>query len=203
MISRLESRLLKTESWYRDWNQDFWKLSLDIETGIKTLKSWVLILRLESRLLKFKSWYRDWNQDFQILSLDIETGIKTFDITVLISRLVLRLKKQGGIPVIETLARVTAHLWSRPIQKRGALVPPSPNITGPVAPMFQGCFKTYLTTHLFNFLVKSDQNILFQNIGQHMFCKCTWKRNIGSQIYTLFQVKNMYLNIYFFFIEKL
>ena len=45
------------------------------------------------------------------MSLDIETGIETFDITVLISRLVLRLKTQGGIPVIETLARLHAHLW--------------------------------------------------------------------------------------------
>ena len=46
------------------------------------------------------------------MSLDIETGIETFEITVLISRLVSRLKKQEGVPVIETLARVTAHLWS-------------------------------------------------------------------------------------------
>ena len=38
------------------------------------------------------------------MSLDIETGIETFEIMVLISRLVSRLKKQGGIPVIETLA---------------------------------------------------------------------------------------------------
>ena len=45
------------------------------------------------------------------MNLDIETGIETFEVTVLISRLVLRLKKQGGITVIETLARVTAHLW--------------------------------------------------------------------------------------------
>ena len=40
----------------------------------------------------------------------METGIKTFEITVLISRLISRLKKQGGILVIKTLARVTAHL---------------------------------------------------------------------------------------------
>ena len=47
------------------------------------------------------------------MSLDIETGIETFEITVLISRLVSRLKEQGGITVIETLARVTAHLSLR------------------------------------------------------------------------------------------
>ena len=98
-VSRFEQRL------------EIQELSLDIQTGIETFDSWVLILSLESRLLKFESWYRDWNWDYQILSLDIETGIKTFEITVLISRLVLRLKKQRGIPVVETLARVTAHLW--------------------------------------------------------------------------------------------
>ena len=84
-----------------------------METKIETFHSWVLILRLESRLLKFESWYRDWNRDSEILSLDIETGIETFEITVLISRLVSRLRKQGGITVIETLARVTAHLWAK------------------------------------------------------------------------------------------
>ena len=79
--SRLVSKLLIVESWYWDWNQEF------------------------------EYWYGDWNWDFQILSLVIETGNATFKITVLILRLVMRLKKQGGIPVIETLARVTAHLW--------------------------------------------------------------------------------------------
>ena len=83
----------------------------DIKTGFKTFESWFLILRLESRLLQLKSWYRDWNWDCQILSLDVENGIETFEITVLLSKLVSRLKKQGGgIPVIETLARFTAHL---------------------------------------------------------------------------------------------
>ena len=38
LISRLESRLLKFESWYRDWNKDSEILSLDIETGIETKK---------------------------------------------------------------------------------------------------------------------------------------------------------------------
>ena len=60
--SRLKLRLSIVESWYRDWNQDFWNLRLDIETGIETLKSWVLISRLESRLLRSQSWYRDWYQ---------------------------------------------------------------------------------------------------------------------------------------------
>ena len=62
-ISRLELRLLIVESWYWDWNQDFWNLSLDIKTGIETIKSWVLISRLESRLLRSRSWYRDWYWD--------------------------------------------------------------------------------------------------------------------------------------------
>ena len=88
------------------------ELSLDIKTKVETFDSWVLISRLESRLLKFESLYWDWNRDSEILSLDIETGVETFEITVLISRLISRLKKQGGISVIETLARVTAHLCS-------------------------------------------------------------------------------------------
>ena len=61
--SRLKLRLSIVESWYRDWNWNFWNLSLDIKTGIETLKSWVLILRLESRLLRSQSWYRDWYRD--------------------------------------------------------------------------------------------------------------------------------------------
>ena len=44
--------------------------------------------------------------------LDIETGIESFEITVVTSRLVSRLKKHGEIPVIEALARVTAHLYT-------------------------------------------------------------------------------------------
>ena len=39
------------------------KLSLDIETGIKTLEYWGLILRLESRISNLKSWYWDWNKN--------------------------------------------------------------------------------------------------------------------------------------------
>ena len=42
------------------------------------------------------------------MSLDIKPEIKTFEITVLILRLVSRPNKQGGILVMETLARVTA-----------------------------------------------------------------------------------------------
>ena len=53
----------------------------------------------------------------------METGIKTFEIMVLISRLVLRLKKQGGgIHVIETLARVTAHFLQVFYQRMGILM---------------------------------------------------------------------------------
>ena len=56
----LISRLLKFEFWYWDWNWDFWHFCLDIETGIKTFKSWVLVLRLKSRHLISQSWYLDW-----------------------------------------------------------------------------------------------------------------------------------------------
>ena len=52
LISRLESRLLKFESWYRDWNWDYQILSLDIETGIETFEITVLISRLVSRQKK-------------------------------------------------------------------------------------------------------------------------------------------------------
>ena len=82
------------ESWYYiiifdiillSLESTFWNFCLNIETEIETLKFWVLILRLESRLLRSRSWYQDWY------------GMET--------------KKQGGgIPVIETLARVTANL---------------------------------------------------------------------------------------------
>ena len=58
--------------------------SLDIETGIETFRITVLILRVESRLEK---------------SLDIETGIEA--------------QKLKGIPVIETLARVTDHICTK------------------------------------------------------------------------------------------
>ena len=64
-------------SFFNGWNQ-----SLEIDTGIKTFNTLVLISRLESRLLKLESWYQDLNQDSQILSLDIKTGIETFRITV-------------------------------------------------------------------------------------------------------------------------
>ena len=50
LISRQESRLLKLESWYWDWNQEYQILSLDIKTGIKTFKIIVSISRLVSRL---------------------------------------------------------------------------------------------------------------------------------------------------------
>ena len=39
LLSRLELRLLNLESWYRDWNRDFWDQGLDIETGIETQKT--------------------------------------------------------------------------------------------------------------------------------------------------------------------
>ena len=79
--------------------QDFWKPSLDIETGIKTFENLVLISRLVLRLLELQFWYWNlyqdllicWYRDFQVCSLDIETGIKTFRIGVLILRLLSRL----------------------------------------------------------------------------------------------------------------
>ena len=76
-ISRLVSRLLGLQSWYRDWYRDFQDFSLDIETGIETLEITVLILRLVSRLSGLQSWYRDWHQDSWDHSLDIKTGIET------------------------------------------------------------------------------------------------------------------------------
>ena len=39
LISRLELRLSNLESWYRDWNRDFWDHGGDIETGIETQKT--------------------------------------------------------------------------------------------------------------------------------------------------------------------
>ena len=57
----------KLESWYQDWNRDSQILSLDIETGIETLLSWVLISILESRLLGLQSWYLEWYRDSKII----------------------------------------------------------------------------------------------------------------------------------------
>ena len=107
----------KTSFYYQDWDRDFWKPSLDIETGIETFDNLVLISRLVLRLLELQSWYRDWYQhlkkmqswyrdwywDFQGSSLDIETGIETFRFGVLILRRVSRLSgvqscKWGTIP---------------------------------------------------------------------------------------------------------
>ena len=84
------SRLLKNQSWHRDWYRDFQDCSFDMETGIKTFRIAVLILRLVLRLSGLHSWYRDLDWDFQDCSLDIETEIKTFRIGALISRLVLK-----------------------------------------------------------------------------------------------------------------
>ena len=67
----------ETSFYYRDRDQDFWKPSLDIETGIETFENLVLISRLVLRLLELQSWYQDWYRDFKNCSLDIETGIKT------------------------------------------------------------------------------------------------------------------------------
>ena len=85
----------ENEFFYQDW--DFWKISLDIETGIETFRIAVLISRLVLRLSGLQSWYQDWYWDFQDCSPEIETGIKTFQnvsykLPVLISRVVLRLK---------------------------------------------------------------------------------------------------------------
>ena len=54
----------ETEFFYRDWDWDFWKVILDIETGIKTFRITVLISRLVLRLLGLQSWYQDWYWDF-------------------------------------------------------------------------------------------------------------------------------------------
>ena len=75
---------------YQDWDRKFWQISLDIETGINTIRIAVSILRLLSRLSGLQSWYQDWYWDLKDCRLDIKTGIKTFRIAVLISRLVLR-----------------------------------------------------------------------------------------------------------------
>ena len=50
LISRLESRRLKVESWYQGRNQDSQIMSLDIKTGIETFV--ILTLRLVLRLTK-------------------------------------------------------------------------------------------------------------------------------------------------------
>ena len=80
--------------YYRDQYRDFWKPSLDIETGIETFRIAVLISRWVLRLFKLQSWYRGWYQDFQDFSLElyqnfqdcsfnIKAVIKTIRITVL------------------------------------------------------------------------------------------------------------------------
>ena len=72
-------------------DQDFWKVSLDIETVIHIFRIPVLLLKPVSTLCRLQSWYRDWYQDFEDCSVHVETGIKTFRIAVLILRLVSRL----------------------------------------------------------------------------------------------------------------
>ena len=56
----------------------------------------LLILRLVSRLLEIQSLNQDWCQDFNKLYHFTKTGIET--------------QSFEQMPVIETLARVTAHL---------------------------------------------------------------------------------------------
>ena len=45
LVSRLELKLWKFESWYRDWKWDYTILSLNIETEIKTFEITVLVSR--------------------------------------------------------------------------------------------------------------------------------------------------------------
>ena len=87
----IKSVMSETGFFYWDQDWDFGKISLDIDTGIKTFRISLLILRLVSRLFGLQSWYQDWFWDFYNCSLDIETSIKTFMIAVLILSLVLRL----------------------------------------------------------------------------------------------------------------
>ena len=54
----------ETGFYYQDQDRDFWKPSLDIETGIKTIENLALISRLVLRLLKIQSCYQYWYQDF-------------------------------------------------------------------------------------------------------------------------------------------
>ena len=79
----------ETGFFYQDWDQDFWQISLDIETNINTFRIAVLISSLVSRLSGFQSKCHDLYRDFQDYNLDIKTGIETFKIAVFISRLVL------------------------------------------------------------------------------------------------------------------
>ena len=73
--------------------------NLEIETGIKTFETWVLISRLESIFSDLDSWYWEWDHN-----IDIENGI-----TVLISRLVLREEEKIQRDPCD---RDTAHLCS-------------------------------------------------------------------------------------------
>ena len=65
---------------------------------IKTFEISVLISRLVFGLLKLRYLIWDWYQKVNKCNPFIETGMKTHTF--------------GGILVIETLARVSAHLWS-------------------------------------------------------------------------------------------
>ena len=85
-----------------------WKVKARKKPQIKSIPSLFIANHSIWRAQKFQTSFAP--PPIKILSLDIKTGNKTFEITVMISRLVLRLKKQGGIPVIKTLARVTS-LW--------------------------------------------------------------------------------------------
>ena len=77
-ILRLVFILSGYQSCYWNRYQHFADCSLDIETGIKTLRIAVFMLRLVSRHSELQYWYRDWYQDFQDCSLNIKTGIMTF-----------------------------------------------------------------------------------------------------------------------------
>ena len=61
--------------------QDFQDCSLDIETGIKTVRIAVLILRVVSRIPWLQSCYHYRYRDFQDCSLDSETGVEKFNIS--------------------------------------------------------------------------------------------------------------------------
>ena len=64
IVNRHGPVMSETSFYYRDRDWDFWKPSLDIETGIETFDNLVLISRLVSRLLELQSWYRDWYWDY-------------------------------------------------------------------------------------------------------------------------------------------
>ena len=55
IIVHFDTVLSETSFYYRDQDRDFWKPSLDIETGIETFENLVLISRLVSRLLELQS----------------------------------------------------------------------------------------------------------------------------------------------------